>query len=146
MTGTPAVPPHLLDRPGTIGQCSPDEDGGSQEVVGDDGFTGANGHTVSGVETHKSVPAPITPMANVTVTVPDEFKERMEDHPEINWSQVARQAFEEKISDLEALEKLKDLEVIDDIASRSELTEADVEEIAKSVDRALADDFLDERA
>lgn len=85
-------------------------------------------------------------MANVTVTVPDEFKERMEEHPEINWSQVARQAFEEKISDLEALEKLKDLEVIDDIASRSELTEADVEEIAESVDRALADDFLDERA
>lgn len=81
-------------------------------------------------------------MANVTVTVPDEFKERMEEHPEINWSQVARQAFREKIADLETLEKLKDFEVIDEIASRSELTEEDVEEIAERIDRAMAEEIL----
>lgn len=85
-------------------------------------------------------------MANVTVTVPDEFKEKMEDHPEINWSQVARQAFEEKITDLETLERLKDFEVIDEVASRSELTDEDVEEIAELIDRAMADEFLGERA
>lgn len=85
-------------------------------------------------------------MANVTVTVPDEFKERMEDHPEINWSQVARQAFEDKMIDLETLEKLKDFEVIDEIASKGELTEEDAKEIAERIDRAMADEFLGERA
>lgn len=85
-------------------------------------------------------------MANVTVTVPDEFKEKMEEHPEINWSQVAREAFEEKITDLEAIEKLRDFEVINEIASKSELTEEDVEQIAVMIDRGMADEFLDERA
>lgn len=85
-------------------------------------------------------------MANVTVTVPDEFKEKMEAHPEINWSQVAREAFEEKVTDLETIEKLRDFEVIDEIASKSELTEEDVELIAEAIDRGMADEFLDERA
>ena len=30
-------------------------------------------------------------MATVSVRVPDELKERMDDHPEINWSAVIRQ-------------------------------------------------------
>lgn len=85
-------------------------------------------------------------MANVTVTVPDEFKEKMDEHPEINWSQVARDAFEEKIVDLETVERLKDFEVIDDIASKSELTEEDAAEIAERIDEAMADDFLGEQA
>lgn len=85
-------------------------------------------------------------MANVTVTVPDEFKEKMEAHPEINWSQVAREAFEEKITDLETIEKLRDFEIVDEIASKSELTEGDVEEIAELIDRGMTEDFLDERA
>lgn len=85
-------------------------------------------------------------MANVTVTVPDEFKAKMEEHPEINWSQVAREAFEEKITDLETIEMLRDFEVIDEIASKSELTESDVEEIAEAIDRGMADEFLDERS
>lgn len=84
-------------------------------------------------------------MANVTVTVPDEFKEKMDDHPEINWSQVAREAFEEKIVDLETVEKLKDFEIIDEIASKSELTEEDAAEIAERIDEAMADDFLGEQ-
>jgi predicted transcriptional regulator len=36
-------------------------------------------------------------MANVTVAVPDELKKRMEHVPDVNWSEVARQAFEETI-------------------------------------------------
>jgi len=81
-------------------------------------------------------------MANVTVTVPDEFKERMEGHPEINWSQVAREAFQEKITDLETIEMLREYDAIEEIASKSELTEADVEEIAERIDRSMADEFL----
>lgn len=85
-------------------------------------------------------------MANVTITVPDEFKEKMEEHPEINWSQVAREAFEEKLVDLETIERLKDFEVMDEIAAESELTEGDIEEIARKIDEAMADDFVGDKA
>ena len=84
-------------------------------------------------------------MANVTVTVPDEFKEKMSEHQEINWSQVAREAFEQKIVDLETIEKLKDFEVIDEIAESSELTEEDAKEIADRIDEDMADEFLGEK-
>lgn len=81
-------------------------------------------------------------MANVTVTVSDVFKEQMDERPEINWSQVAREAFEQKLTELEALEKFKDFEVIDEIAEKSELTEEDVDEIAEKIDRAVAEEFV----
>ena len=83
-------------------------------------------------------------MANVTVTVNDDLKARMNDHPEINWSQVARDAFEEKLVDLETIEKLKDFELMDEIASKSELTDDDVEAIAERIDREMAEEFLGE--
>lgn len=85
-------------------------------------------------------------MANVTVSVDNDLKARMDDHPEINWSQVARDAFEEKLVDLETIEKLKDFELMDEIASKSELTDDDVEEIAERIDREMAAEFLGEDA
>ncbi len=36
-------------------------------------------------------------MANVTVTVPEGLKKKMEQVPGVNWSEVAREAFEETI-------------------------------------------------
>ncbi len=36
-------------------------------------------------------------MANVTVSVPENLKKKMEHVPDVNWSEVARQAFEETI-------------------------------------------------
>lgn len=36
-------------------------------------------------------------MVNVTVSVPPDLKHRMEHHREINWSEVARRAFEEEM-------------------------------------------------
>lgn len=36
-------------------------------------------------------------MVNVTITVPEELKEEMEKHRGINWSEVARRAFEERL-------------------------------------------------
>lgn len=83
-------------------------------------------------------------MANITVTVPDEFKEEMEEHSEINWSQVARDAFEQKILDLRTIEKLKDFEIIDEIAEKSEMTDKDVEEIAEKIDSEMREEFLGE--
>jgi methylmalonyl-CoA mutase cobalamin-binding subunit len=56
--------------------------------------------------------------------VDDDLKERMEKHPEINWSEVTRQAIEEKIDALG---------VMDELTSGSELTESDVQEIADKI-------------
>lgn len=36
-------------------------------------------------------------MSNITIRVPDELKRRMEELREVNWSEVARRAFEETI-------------------------------------------------
>jgi len=35
-------------------------------------------------------------MPSITVSVDDDLKDRMEQHPEINWSEVTRQAIQEK--------------------------------------------------
>ena len=63
-------------------------------------------------------------MPTITVNVDDDLRERMENHPEINWSEVTRQAIHEKI---------EALEVMDELTKRSELTESDVEEIAAKI-------------
>jgi hypothetical protein len=63
-------------------------------------------------------------MPTITVNVDDDLKERMDNHPEINWSEVTRQAIQEKI---------EALEVMDELTSESELTERDVQEIADKI-------------
>lgn len=63
-------------------------------------------------------------MPSITVNVDDALKERMERHPEINWSEVTRQAIREKI---------EKLELMDELTADSELTDADVEEIAAKI-------------
>lgn len=69
-------------------------------------------------------------MPTVTVNVDDDLKNRMEDHPEINWSEVARSAFEEKMDDLEMMKRL---------SSDSELTQKDVEELSELIDGNVAE-------
>jgi predicted CopG family antitoxin len=66
-------------------------------------------------------------MPTITVSVDDDLKERMEQHPEINWSEVTRQAIQEKI---------EALEVMDELTSGSELTESDVQEIADKINES----------
>jgi len=66
-------------------------------------------------------------MPTITVNVDDALKERMEKHPEINWSEVTRQAIEEKIDALE---------VMDELTSESDLTESDVQEIADKINES----------
>jgi len=66
-------------------------------------------------------------MPTITVNVDDDLKERMEKHPEINWSEVTRQAIEKKI---------ETLEVMDELTSESELTESDVQEIADKINKS----------
>ncbi|MFH1445143.1 MAG: hypothetical protein ABIF08_01535, partial [Nanoarchaeota archaeon] len=47
-------------------------------------------------------------MATLTLAVPEDLKQKMEAFPEMNWSEIARQAFIEKIKDLEFLKKFKE--------------------------------------
>ena len=68
-------------------------------------------------------------MVTMTLAVPREIKGRMESFPEINWSEVARQAFKHKLVDLELLEKIK---------SKSTLTEEDAIRLGKELNKQLA--------
>lgn len=45
-------------------------------------------------------------MPNVTLTVPRELHEKMKQHSEIRWSEVARRTIEKKVQDLEMLDAL----------------------------------------
>ena len=68
-------------------------------------------------------------MVNITLSVPSETKQRMDKFAEINWSAVARQAFEEK---------MKDLEFIKEFKAKSTLTEEDALRLGKEVSKSLS--------
>jgi hypothetical protein len=50
-------------------------------------------------------------MVNMTLSIPKETYSKMKQYPEFKWSEVARQAIEEKINDAELLEDLKDIRI-----------------------------------
>ncbi len=68
-------------------------------------------------------------MVLVTVSVPTELKQDMDRFSEINWSEVARQAFLQKVQDLKFLIEFK---------SKSKLTEKDALELGRKVNASLA--------
>jgi hypothetical protein len=68
-------------------------------------------------------------MVNVTLSVPAELKHKMDEFKVINWSEVAREAFTQKIADLEFLREFK---------SRSELTSEDALRLGSKVNESLA--------
>ena len=45
-------------------------------------------------------------MPNLTLAIPNDLKARMSKFPEINWSEVARQAIVEKTRTLEQMQRL----------------------------------------
>ncbi|MBS3066274.1 hypothetical protein J4205_00475 [Candidatus Pacearchaeota archaeon] len=68
-------------------------------------------------------------MVNMTLAIPDELAKRMKTFSEIRWSEVARQALEKRVNDLE---------IMNNIASKSKLTQKDVDEISKRIKRSSA--------
>ncbi|HLC53858.1 MAG TPA: hypothetical protein VJK03_04920 [Candidatus Nanoarchaeia archaeon] len=68
-------------------------------------------------------------MVNLTLSVPDDIKKKMEQFPEINWSEIARAA---------VIHRLKLLEKFKEFARHSELTEEDALIIGKKVNRGIA--------
>ena len=68
-------------------------------------------------------------MTTLTLAVPDEMKKKMDSFPEMNWSEVARQAFMQKIEDMEFLRKFKE---------KSKLSESDAMRLGKEVSKAVS--------
>jgi hypothetical protein len=50
--------------------------------------------------------------------VDDDLEERMEEHPETNWSEVTRQAIEERTDALEVVDELTSESDVRDIADK----------------------------
>lgn len=73
-------------------------------------------------------------MPNMTIRVPDDLKRSLDEHPEINWSEVARQSMREY---------LYRLEVAEEIASKSELSEGDAAELSEEVKHEIAKRYRD---
>lgn len=71
-------------------------------------------------------------MTNMTLSIPDDLRKRMDAFKEIKWSEVARRAIEKRVEDLEFMDK---------IAAKSKLTQKDVEEIGKKIKSAAAKKF-----
>ncbi len=67
-------------------------------------------------------------MPNMTLAIPTELKKRMDRFKEINWSEVARQAIQEKTAILEKMNQL---------LSKSQLTEADIEQHAAQIKKSV---------
>ena len=71
-------------------------------------------------------------MANMTLSVPDELHKKMKSYSEIKWSEVARKAIQEKLAALE---------LADSLALKSKLTQEDVNEFSKKINRIAARRF-----
>lgn len=71
-------------------------------------------------------------MANITLSIPDEVHKKMKRFREIRWSEVARQAIEQRINDFEVMEK---------IAHKSKLTKKDVDELSKKIKSSVSERF-----
>lgn len=68
-------------------------------------------------------------MTNITLSIPSELKKEMEQFPEINWSEVARNSIKQKIIELSFLKEL---------TMDSEMTPEDAEKMGKEVNLLLA--------
>ena len=70
-------------------------------------------------------------MVSLTLAVPKELKEKMEQFKEINWSEISREAIAKKLERLLLLKKL------DKLLEKSELTEKDAIELGNKVKEAM---------
>ena len=67
-------------------------------------------------------------MPNMTLAIPEELRKKMDLFKEINWSEVARQAIREKTSLLEKMNQM---------LSKSELGESDIETHSTQIKKSI---------
>jgi len=65
---------------------------------------------------------------NMTITIPVELREKIKSAKDINWSEVARRAFE---AEIERKEKIKAAEEMDELREESKIKWDGVEEVRK---------------
>ena len=70
----------------------------------------------------------VVKMPNITLSVTDDFKERMDKHQHIRWSSAIRAVIEQLLDDFEEAERL---------AQKSGLTEEDALELGRKVNKAM---------
>lgn len=68
-------------------------------------------------------------MTNMTISIDEELKTLLARHPEMNWSEVARQAWKEKI---------RQLELLNSLTAASKATDKDVDELAALIKKGIA--------
>ncbi|MBS3150205.1 hypothetical protein J4425_00140 [Candidatus Woesearchaeota archaeon] len=72
-------------------------------------------------------------MVNITLSVPNEIKKEMDKFSEMNWSEVARQAFKDKIVKLEILKKF---------SSKIKLSEKDIKNLSDKINKDVSEKFM----
>ena len=65
----------------------------------------------------------------VTIPVPESLKKDMEELRDVNWAEVGRQAFRERVQDIKLLKEIKE---------KSKLTQQDALDIGKAINKGIA--------
>ncbi len=68
-------------------------------------------------------------MATLTLAVPENLKKEMENFPELNWSEIAREAITEKVAEYKLFKS---------IVAKSKLTEKDAIEFGRKIKKGIA--------
>lgn len=68
-------------------------------------------------------------MTNMTLAIPEDLYKIIKKHKEIKWTEIARQAM---------WEQARKIELMDNLLSKSELTEEDALEIGRKIKREIA--------
>lgn len=74
-------------------------------------------------------------MANITISVPQNLKEKMNKFPEINWSELTRMLLTQKIKRLELLKEL------DEMLADSSLTDEECIKLGKKLKKEIAEEY-----
>ncbi len=74
-------------------------------------------------------------MPTITLSVPEDLKQEMDEFKEMNWSEVARTAIREKVSQLTILKS---------ITAKSRLTEKDALELGRKINKSMHERFKKE--
>ena len=71
-------------------------------------------------------------MVNMTLALPEELHSKMKRFSEIKWAEVARRAMQEKIADLEEMNKM---------LVRSKISKKDADRVSENIKRSAAKKF-----
>ena len=77
-------------------------------------------------------------MPNITLSIPEDLKKKMDELPEINWSEVTREFLSERVNRLALLKRL------DKMLENSELTEEDCIRLGREAKKSMHERFLKE--